>query len=62
MIYTCDKCKKPRPNCRCVKRFDENGLPVKATDWTEADWRDLWNNMRQAQQSIAARHEEDHKR
>ena len=34
------------PGKRTAGRYDENGLPRDGRDWTEADWRTLWEHMR----------------
>jgi sugar (pentulose or hexulose) kinase len=39
-----------------AKRFDSNGLPWDARDWTEADWQDLWEAMQRVIRSVSERH------
>lgn len=41
-----------------AKRFTEDGLPRDAKDWTEADWRTLYEALEKINRDIAARHKE----
>ena len=37
-------------------RFDENGLPRDANEWTEQDWRDLHEAMQRVIEKVGGRH------
>jgi hypothetical protein len=41
---------------RTAGRYDENGLPRDGRDWTEADWRTLWEHMRAVITEVGGRH------
>jgi hypothetical protein len=38
-------------------RFDENGLPRDANEWTYEDWRDLHNALETIKANVSKRHE-----
>lgn len=44
---------------KAKKRLTEDGLPVDALAWTEADWSDLFHAINRATKLIAARHKND---
>lgn len=37
-------------------KYDENGLPRDPRDWTEDDWRDLWEAMKTVTEKVSERH------
>ena len=40
-----------------AKQYTPDGLPRDAKDWTEQDWRDLYEATETAKRRIAARHQ-----
>ena len=41
------------------RKYTRDGLPRDATEWTEADWRDLHEAVESVKAKVAARHEAD---
>lgn len=40
-------------------RFTEDGLPRNASEWTEDDWRTLWEHLQAITSTIGAKHAKD---
>lgn len=37
-------------------RYSDDGLPIDGRDWTEGDWRDLYECLERIKANVAARH------